>query len=99
MKRRKNVKSNSKERLNLILFIFLCLVCFGIFTNFGVGKKYTSTYEIEVNSSDTIWDIASDICKKNSDLNIQNVVLEIKSINNLNTSDIYVGQTLSLPIY
>lgn len=99
MKKRKEVKNSLKERLKIVLFIFLCLICFGIFTNFGVGKKYTSTYEIEVNSSDTIWNIANDICKDNKELNVQNVVIEIKNINNLSTSNIYVGQTLSLPIY
>lgn len=99
MKKRKEVKNSLKERLKIVLFIFLCLICFSIFTNFGVGKKYTSTYEIEVNSSDTIWNIANDICKDNKELNVQNVVIEIKNINNLSTSNIYVGQTLSLPIY
>lgn len=88
-----------KERGKIILFIFICLVCFGIFTNFGIGRKYTSTYEFKVQSSDTIWNIASNICEKDKNLNVQNVVIEIKNLNNLNTSDIYVGQTLELPIY
>lgn len=92
-------KSKVKERFKIVLFIFICLVCFGIFTNFNSGRKHTSTYEFKVQSSDTIWNIASSICQNDKSLNVQNVVIEIKNLNNLNTSDIYVGQTLELPIY
>lgn len=93
------MKKRLKIRAKVILFIFILLVTFGFFTSFGFSKKQLNTYELRVNSNDTIWSIAKDVCKNNSSLNIQNVVLEIKDINNLNSSDIYVGQTLCIPIY
>ena len=32
-------------------------------------------------------------------LNVQNVIIEIKNINNLESSEIYLGQELNVPIY
>ena len=93
------MKIKNKERFYIVLFIFGLLVVFSFFTSTSVGKKQVETYEIEVQNSDTIWDIASDICKKDSYLNIQNIILEIKDINNLSSSDIFAGQILNVPIY
>lgn len=88
-----------KKFLKSFIFLFIILAMVGFFTSFQFGKQQVYTYEMEVTQNDTIWNIAKDVCKNNSDLNIQNVVLEIKSINKLNTSDIYVGQVLNIPIY
>ena len=93
------MKRNNKRRVKMVIFIFGVLMVYTFFTSFQVGKKQIETYELEVNSNDTIWNIANTICKNNDNLNVQNVVLEIKDINNLSTSDIYVGQTLNIPIY
>lgn len=93
------MKIKNKERFYIVLFIFGLLVVFSFFTSTSVGKKQVETYELEVQNSDTIWDIASDICKKDSSLNIQNIILEIKDINNLSSSDIFAGQILNVPIY
>ena len=87
------------NKIKMVLFIFIVLVIFTFFTSFQMGKNKLETYDIVIDSSDTIWNIAENICEKNNNLNIQNVVIEIKEINNLSSSDIYVGQTLSLPIY
>ena len=52
-----------------------------------------------VQKEDTIWSIANNICKNNEKLNIQNVIIEIKQINDLSNSDIYIGQILNIPVY
>ncbi len=88
-----------KTMLRTIIFIFVCLLIFSFFSSYQMGNKKLPTYDIVISNSDTIWNIAKDICNSNEDLNIQNVVLDIKEINNLSSSDIYIGQTLSLPIY
>ncbi len=98
-KNRINRNKGISKRIKIVLFIFTLLMIFTFFSSFQMGKNKLQTYDIVVDNSDTIWNIAKNICKKNSNLNIQNVVIEIKEINNLSSSDIYVGQTLSLPIY
>lgn len=95
----KNVKRKSNRLLSNIIFIFILLCIYGIGTNFDFGKKSALTSEFVVSQNDTIWNIANDICKKNKDLNIQNIIIEIKEINNLRDSDIYVGQVLNIPVY
>lgn len=93
------MKKKVKIRAKLILFIFIVLVTFGFFTSFGFSKQQINTYEFQISTNDTIWSIAKDICKNNDKLNIQNVILEIKKVNNLDSSDIYAGQIINIPIY
>ena len=93
------MRIKNKERFYTVLFIFSLLILFTFFTSTSVGKKQVETYEFEVQNNDTIWNIAGNICKKDSSLNIQNIILEIKDINNLSSSDIYEGQILNIPIY
>lgn len=93
------MKRKNRRRFNMVIFVFILLVIFTFCTSFNLGKKQVETYEIKVNSNDTIWNIAKDICNNNNSLYIQNVILDIQDINNLTSSDIYVGQTLNIPIY
>ena len=93
------MKIKNRRRFNLVLFIFALILIFSFCTSFNLGKKQVCTYELEVKSNDTIWNIANNICKNNNNLNIQNVIIEIKDLNELSSSDIYVGQTLNVPIY
>ena len=69
-------------------------------SNFTFGTKHIDTKSVTVESNDTLWKIAEEICNSSSEnLNVQNIVLEIKSINNLKSSNIYSGQVLEVPIY
>lgn len=99
----KNVKSKRIKKSNKfvvnVLFILSILFILSLFTNFNLANKQIKTNEIIVQSDDTIWNLAKNACKNKKDLNIQNVVIEIKEINNLNSSDIYVGQVLNIPVY
>lgn len=95
-----------KYRLDLkrvctnIMILATIFVLFNTIGNFTFGSKNIETKTIMVESRDTLWSIASDICKASSeDLNVQNVILEIKNINNLDSSEIFVGQELNIPIY
>lgn len=95
---RKVTKGNNNIVFNVSI-LFIIFIFFGIITNFCFANGSLQTQTFLVNSNDTIWEIAKDICKDNDKLNIQNVVIQIKEINNLKTSDIYVGQILNIPIY
>lgn len=97
MKNKKSKRSN-KFVVN-VLFILSILFVITLFTNFNLANKQIKTNEIIVQSDDTIWNLAKKACKDKENLNIQNVVIEIKEINNLDSSDIYVGQVLNIPIY
>lgn len=101
MKKRSCKVRNSKGKILIknIALLFILFCAFGIMTNVEFGKKATKTDEIIVKSNDTIWNIASDICQEKQDLNVQNVILEIRQINQLTSSNIYAGQVLSIPIY
>lgn len=97
-KKVKNIKKENNILFN-ILIILILLMIFGMVTNFNFAKRSYNTYSIVINANDTIWDIARDICNKDAKLNIQNVIIDIQEINNLSDTNIYVGQTLNVPIY
>lgn len=101
MKKNKQIKLGKINFKTIVTLFVILLVCGVIFTNkvFAIEQTPTRSYEVQVN--DTLWKIASKICKKsdNKDLNTQKVVYEIKELNSLTTSDIYVGQELVIPIY
>lgn len=95
------MKNKKGNLLQGMVIMFIIISSFGIVTSNAVAKKDVKTEIYIVNQNDTIWSIASNICKNNEDknLNIQNVIIQIKKVNNFSDSDIYVGQTLKLPIY
>ena len=71
-----------------VLISFLCsMICSKVFSY--TAPKYN---EIIVSEGDTLWSLAS--CLKG---NINENVYEIKKINNLKDSYIYVGQELLIP--
>ncbi len=96
-----NKKIQKKIRLNNIIAILFIFGIFGVFTQFVDGKQEVATTEYQVQESDTLWNIAGKICNDNTtqNLNRQNLIIEIKNINNLTESDIYSGQVIKLPIY
>ena len=94
----KKITITSKKRFIFTIFLVIS-VCF-IFSSKSFGKKEIPTYNYTVSSNDTLWNISKDVCNKSDEnLDIQNVVRDIKVRNNLNDSDIFVGQVLKLPIY
>lgn len=83
-----------------IFIIFCVIVLFNIVLNFTTGAKHIDTKKVTVTSNDTLWSIASDVCKTSNDnLNVQNIIIEIKELNSLKSSNIYLGQELNIPVY
>lgn len=104
------MKRNNKKRIKIVSkrkFITNIFVIFGIFiavsffTSKSFGKREIHTYEYTVSNSDTLWNISNIVCKNSDDknINIQNVIKDIKNRNSLTDSSIYVGQVLEIPIY
>lgn len=89
-----------KRIITNIAIILIFILMMNLISNFTFGNKHIDTKQITVRSNDTLWKIAQDVCDDASEpLNVQNVVIEIKNINNLQSSNIYLGQVLEIPIY
>lgn len=93
-----NLKKFLRSIIIILLVIFaLSLVC---------AKASLSHREIEyttlyVTSGDTLWNIAKDLQSNNSyykGRDIREIISNIKDINNLESSNLYVNQELMIPI-
>lgn len=96
----KKYRVDLKRVCTNIMIIAALFMLFNSICNFTFGSKNIETKTVIVERYDTLWSIAEDVCKASTeDLNVQNVIIEIKNINNLNSSEIYVGQELNVPVY
>ncbi len=96
----KKYRLNMKRIMTNICIVLLFIIIMNFISNFTFGTKHIDTKSVTVASNDTLWKIAEDICNNSSEeLNVQNIVIEIKNINNLKSSNIYSGQILEIPIY
>ena len=68
-----------------------------IFNSLFAQKEF-ATKEIVVMRGETLWSIASGMLDENNP-NIDHIIYDIQEINNMSNSDIYVGQTILVPIY
>lgn len=91
-------KCSLKLLLKNILILFLFIVALHFIFNSLFAKKEFATKEIVVMRGETLWSIASDMLDENNQ-NIDHIIYDIQEINNMSSSDIYVGQTILVPIY
>lgn len=80
--------------IGLIIFIILLLI------NTSFSHTETNYKKVSVISGDTLWTIAKFEKDNNSyfeDKDIRYIVDEIKYINNLNTSNLNIGDELTIP--
>lgn len=92
----RNINQKNKNlNLNKILrIIAISMILLIIFFNTTFAKQNITKKEIIIKNGQTIWNIANEICNENNNLKVQNVVLDIKKINNLESSVIYENQKL-----
>lgn len=86
---------------SLIVIGGIILLISFIFANKTFSHSETSYKKIYVSSGDTLWNIAQQ--QKNTNLyfedkDIRSIIDEIKYTNNLNTSNLEIGQELNIPI-
>jgi len=93
---RKNKVKQIFQNIVMLLFIFVII---SMFLNISLGKNQLTTKTLVVDSGTTLWNIANKICVNNPELNVQNVIIQIKKINNLDSSMIYEGQKLLIYEY
>lgn len=84
----------------VIIGIFVAFISL-IFANKTLSHTETSYQKIYVSSGDTLWNISKEQKKSNpyfEEKDIRTIVDEIKYTNNLNNSDLEIGQELNIPI-
>ena len=83
----------------IILGIILVLSLIIAKASYSHGEKqYKSIY---VSEGDTLWNIAEELQSNNEyykDKDIRYIISDIKSINNLESSNLYIGQELNVPV-
>ncbi|MDP4092764.1 MAG: LysM peptidoglycan-binding domain-containing protein [Bacillota bacterium] len=91
--KKKYVLKNKKRFCTFI--IILTVLAITVFTaGISYGYKDTPNQKVVVSSGDTLWGIAE---KYNQGSDIRETVYEIKKLNKLESSDIYIGQKLIVP--
>lgn len=92
-----NLKKFIRSVIVLLIFIFIISILFAKSTLSYKQVEYVSVY---VDYGDTLWKIAetqkeiNDYYKKRD---IRDIISDIKKVNNLNSSDLYVAQELKIP--
>ena len=77
----------------ILVFAIIMGAVFGTTVNgASVTKAY---YVITVESGDTLWSIASEYSNNRND--VRKLIYEISNLNELESSDIYIGQQLLIP--
>ncbi len=93
MKKRYTLK-NKKRFFTLIFLIFGIMITF-VFADISYGYKKKEYKMVEIQYGDTLWDIAD---RYKGDIEIRKFLFEIKKVNKLDTSDIYIGDMIRIPI-
>lgn len=98
----RNIKKTAIGRRILISWFVVAIAFFLI--GFGIGfvtsynKPHVISYEnYIVSPGDTLWDIAQKI--KPEGMKMENAVKTLKEINSMKNSEIFVGDTIKIPIY
>lgn len=92
MKRKYRLKN--KVRFFSFLAMIIISLILAVSATIAYGDREPSLKAVTVKRGDTLWNIAE---KYNKNGDIRKYIYEIKKLNNLNTSNIYAGDTIILP--
>lgn len=100
----KNIKIIDKNKfirtISLLITILLFIICLITHDSYSRSEiNYKIDYVIK---GETLWQIAEREIKDNSyfeNEDIQNVIIEIKKVNNMKTSNLSEGMEIKIPIY
>ena len=92
---------NSRKFIRSLFFLIgLVLVISMFISNVSFSNKELSYKEIYASSGDTLWSLAKEESKNNiyySDKDLRYIVKDIKKINDLENSELSIGQKLIIP--
>lgn len=93
---------NFKKFIRSVLVILLSIFMLSLIFSKGTLSHKELEYEkLCVTSGDTLWNIAEELQSNNEyykDKDIRYIISDIKSINNLESSNLYIGQELNVPV-
>lgn len=96
-------RSLYKFRIRFTLFVVLCIIIITCIANLLLGLSdvqgltVVEYKTIEVQSGDTLWDIACDYMP--SKMDTREAVYEICKLNDISASTLYAGMEIQIPIY
>lgn len=91
-----------KSKSRFTVFIVLLMITFVSMSNMVLGLSDVSSLtqpiyaDVQINSGDTLWDIASEYNPSNTD--VRELVYEICRLNGISADTIYPGQTIRVPV-
>lgn len=88
-------KLKNRKRFFTIITLTLLISFTTIYTTTVYGFKESLNKSITVEKGDTLWSIAN---KYSQNGDVRKFIYEVKKINNLNSSEIYQGCELLIPI-
>ncbi len=86
----------NKRRFCTFVTVMVVLLITVLFVGTSYGYKPTENIQHSVQPGDTLWNIAQ---QYNPNGDVRKTVYEIKSLNNMSSSDICAGETLIIPEY
>ncbi|MDP4182768.1 MAG: LysM peptidoglycan-binding domain-containing protein [Bacillota bacterium] len=92
--KKKYILKNKKRFFTFLFLIFSIMITF-IFADISYGYKEKEYKAIEVRYGDTLWDIAN---RYKGDSEIREYLFEIKKINNIDSSNIFPGDIIKIPL-
>lgn len=92
------MQQNAKRQLSVRLSVFLASVC-AVFLLIGGAADAEGppppTTEYVVTAGDTLWQVAAS--HAGSDIDVRNLIADIKDLSGVESSTIYPGQILRIP--
>lgn len=97
----KKYRVTSKFRFTVFITLFIITAISAAGTLLGFNTVSSSSrdiyHQVQIESGDTLWDIAVEYGPENSD--IRKTVREICDLNDISASDLYAGQRIIVPVY
>ena len=91
------------NRFRFTVFVVLTIILLTTVINFALGLNTAASLtvqeymDLEVNSGDTLWNIAQDDMP--DDMDTRKAVFKLCSLNDISADQLYAGMTIQVPIY
>ena len=92
---KKNYTLKNKKRFYTIIFTLTFLLISSLSVINAYGYKEATYKEITIRNGDNLWNIAK---KYGKDCDIREYIYEIKKINKLQSSELYAGTQIKVPM-
>ena len=96
---KRKYKLTNKKRFIIIVCVLVSVIISTtiLITKRPEGKSEEIYNEIIIKYGDTLWDIAVEI--SDGSIDVRKMVSEIRKINNMETSDLHIGQLVKIPSF